>query len=541
MAKSHPFSIFLLKPNFDHTRALVDPEHRLTPSQGSKLPANASLFLLDAPPTEPWWKDCFGIQQPLFRAHKGALIFLPVRARTFVLSFGHVHHYLNDESYEHDFGIRVTLNSVDPNKLRIADSLEPGPARRRRTQIPSHSNLAALDFDRDTSILKRLTGYTSEDSADLFGHATGSSSLRISIPCDPTSWNALCQRLLDLYTSKTYEEIFPDIQSVTPVRDPKVLDALNVRLIDGLVEDAGDIYLAVPEFIDDLSASHASFSGAGPSLVYDDVYADLYYHYLESHGIDRRALTVEHLKKHRLHLTDAEGLVIRSYPIRRCLVFDTRLVGTGGTFHLNDGDWYAVDDDYVARLHDFLDPLWIDLSLPDYTQAREAEYNKSVAAGSPGMLCLDMKDISPAGQSQVEPCDLYSVENGVATFYHIKVSTLSSQLSHLFNQGSNAIQLLKLDAEAAAKMESLIETEAGPGAESRFKSPFSNGPWRVLFGIVSHKDKLLRSENLPLFSRISLMRVMKDMKLMAVDASFGFVRNLRPKKPGVPKPRKKKR
>ena len=53
MAKSHPFSIFLLKPNFDHTRALVDPEHRLTPSQGSKLPANASLFLLDAPPTEP--------------------------------------------------------------------------------------------------------------------------------------------------------------------------------------------------------------------------------------------------------------------------------------------------------------------------------------------------------------------------------------------------------------------------------------------------------------------------------------------------------
>ena len=302
MAKSHPFSIFLLKPNFDHTRALVDPEHRLTPSQGSKLPANASLFLLDAPPTEPWWKDCFGIQQPLFRAHKGALIFLPVRARTFVLSFGHVHHYLNDESYEHDFGIRRDPQQRRPEQARIADSLEPGAARRRRTQIPSHSNLAALDFDRDTSILKRLTGYTSEDSADLFRHATGSSSLRISIPCDPTSWNALCQRLLDLYTSKTYEEIFPDIQSVTPVRDPKVLDALNVRLIDGLVEDGRRHLPGGPRVYRRPECVACQLLGRRASLVYDDVYADLYYHYLESHGIDRRALTVEHLKKHRLHL-----------------------------------------------------------------------------------------------------------------------------------------------------------------------------------------------------------------------------------------------
>src|SRR5688500_2333328 len=41
--------------------------------------------------------------------------------RTFLLSFGHGFHLLRDEAIERDFGVRVTLNSVEPRKLRSLD------------------------------------------------------------------------------------------------------------------------------------------------------------------------------------------------------------------------------------------------------------------------------------------------------------------------------------------------------------------------------------------------------------------------------------
>ncbi len=118
-----------------------------------------------------------------------------------------------------------------------------------------------------------------------------------------------------------------------------------------------------------------------------------------------------------------------------------------------------------------------------------------------------MKNISPAGQSQVEPCDLYAVQDELGTFYHVKVSTFSAQLSPLFNQGTNAIELLKLDQDARNKPGTLVEDADIPDdTKINFKTPLSGQKYSVIFGIVTHKDKTRKSLNLPLFSRISLMR-----------------------------------
>lgn len=86
------------------------------------------------------------------------MVFLPIKHRCFALSFGHVSHNLKDVSYEYDFGLKVTLNCVDPNELRSTNSLDPSVGRRQRTQLPVGSDLTLFDFDRDTSILRRLTG-----------------------------------------------------------------------------------------------------------------------------------------------------------------------------------------------------------------------------------------------------------------------------------------------------------------------------------------------------------------------------------------------
>jgi len=53
-----------------------------------------------------------------------------------------VFHHLKDTTYEYDFGLRVTLNSLDPHELKSADMVAPGVARRKRTQVPLSTELA---------------------------------------------------------------------------------------------------------------------------------------------------------------------------------------------------------------------------------------------------------------------------------------------------------------------------------------------------------------------------------------------------------------
>src|SRR6202020_1181050 len=132
---------------------------------------------LDGKPNDPWWKSYFGVQMVLKQASKSALLFLPVDGKFFALSFGHAHHYLRDESFEYDFGLRVTLNCVDPKELKSTDTLDPGVALRRRTQLPIGSDLTYFDFDGNSAILKSLTGKVLTEHKDLFGNVSGSSNL----------------------------------------------------------------------------------------------------------------------------------------------------------------------------------------------------------------------------------------------------------------------------------------------------------------------------------------------------------------------------
>ena len=114
MAKSYPFSIYLLKEGYDADSSLVESHGLDEVNDASDVPENSRLFLGDRPPTQPWWKSFLGIDRPLNQSLKSALLFIPVEEKQFVLSFGHAYSKLDDNSYEYDFGLRVTLNSIHP-------------------------------------------------------------------------------------------------------------------------------------------------------------------------------------------------------------------------------------------------------------------------------------------------------------------------------------------------------------------------------------------------------------------------------------------
>lgn len=59
--KTKPFSIFLLKEDFNASNTLSD-EHSLEEvTTATKTPNNSTLYILDSDPKPPWWKAYLGI------------------------------------------------------------------------------------------------------------------------------------------------------------------------------------------------------------------------------------------------------------------------------------------------------------------------------------------------------------------------------------------------------------------------------------------------------------------------------------------------
>jgi len=301
--------------------------------------------------------------------------------------------------------------------------------------------------------------------------------------------------------------------------------------------------MSVPDLIDyshDSDSMYAMFSGAGTSLLYSDISIAHYYEYLDSNGVACPSLTVEQLKAHRLRLVNEYGDPRDSYSVFKSLLFDTTLPDSSAAFYLNEGNWYEVDRDYVNSLQRRLDPFWSDLEFLDECQhTLEADYNTAIGM-KPGFVCLDKTNVSPKGQTQIEPCDLYTVIDDHAVLIHIKISTASSKLSHLFNQGTNSAELLKTEDDTPTRLIARLREKSKDNDDiDALVAPVEAGDYMVVFAIITPKGPNEKSLNLPLFSRISLARNIKVLnRMMNVPVLFGFIKDVSVREPAKPKIKK---
>lgn len=534
--KSRPFTIFLLKQGFDATNSLK-AEHELDQAAVSnRLPENSSVFILDAQPRAPWWREYFNIDNPLQQANKGALVFIPVADRYFALSFGHVFHKLRDNCYEYNFGLLVTLNSLDPKKLKSADIMDPGASRRKRTQIPAAADITFLDFDSNTEIVRSLTGAVKEDLIELFKSATGSASLKISLKLLPEELLGLCTKLLELYKSEDYLENFPSVGKISPENDPDIVQVLDNQLLEHFIKRDPALSLCIPDIVDYRDNTSCRFQGRGGlAEVYTDVSLDAFYDYLGD-KVDLNTFTIEKIKSFSAGLCDTDGNISKAYNIYNCLLLD--IVEDEKVYHLCEGSWYRVEREYIEYLKQYLDAKCEQTDLFDYnhdlikdgvSHYSEETYNEAVANTNPAFICLDQQNMSPDGQTAIEPCDLYTVtrpDNGdqeLGKLYHIKISTRSSQLSHLFNQGVNSAELIILEPRCRDTLKQLITDRIGKNDPHQYCAAIENINIKVIYGIITTKPPADLSDNLPLFSRISLMRCFKSLELMQIPSALTYI------------------
>ncbi|MBT2916837.1 TIGR04141 family sporadically distributed protein, partial [Vibrio anguillarum] len=109
------------------------------------------------PKTVPPWTKTFTdskqVESEKFgtSSNVGAVLVVSVAGSTFVLSFGMGYHLIKQEAIERDFGLKVTLNSVDPDKLRSLDkaSYDHNPLN-SRTQSTRDVDIFNLHLDSES-------------------------------------------------------------------------------------------------------------------------------------------------------------------------------------------------------------------------------------------------------------------------------------------------------------------------------------------------------------------------------------------------------
>lgn len=520
MAKSRSFSIYLLKENFTPINSLKEGHSlELLQEDNTNLPEHAIMYISDKQANAPWWKSYWGINKNLFQTQKGALIFLKVNDNWIVLTFGSTYHQLKDESYEYDFGIITTLNALDPRKIKSTDLLQPENAKRQRVQSPVASDLNFFTLNSDETILKKMTGAVKDEYGELFKNITGGNSLRVSSNLQADEISDLCEKLLEIYQNEDYKTSFPELQNIVPVKDPIILNKLKEKLCDAFNENPApvELVLAIPEIFDYSTNYIIKYSGEGKSdLEFTEVYIRGYREYL----LDRQIDSIESVEKfisHKLRILDENDHLIKEHSVYKSFLFDCEL--DEKAYHLCEGEWYFIETDFINKLSAELDPLFIEVHehLHQCEKKREDDYNISVKDSYQNVICLDKTNISPAGQYQVEPCDLIYVKNNYLELAHIKISTRSSSLSHLFNQGVNSVELLRRNEDAQGKLKGLVNDDM------EMLSLIDKGDYSVIYGIITKNNSQKKSKSLPIFSRISLLRTLNALKTMNVPVCVYYI------------------
>ena len=380
----------------------------------------ARVFVGQIYSNPPSWQEFiaegFGeITEGLFTSGAGAVIFVPVVDRTIAICFGQVHIALNDDAFERQFGLRVTLNSVPRNQLRTLDLATPDAVTfQKRVQASKDSDLYQFGVDmlRD---LARVAGGTPKDPA-FAAFVAGKDSLSITCEVDSASMHAKCTQVLDAYKQITYRSEFSWVDNMRIVVEKDVLAELEANLFVAIkvlrAGNASELHMAPPEIVNYIEGSELHYNGFGShgtsfhSLSIGDYISELERCQFEGDISDIR-------DKHRINAKGANTEEFSErWRVYDCFVFETT-VGTADAaqhYIMFAGSWYCIERKFKESVETHFNAI-PKLSIVGETTCRnEQQLIDELTANRPDLLKLDKTKINPGGvkYANLEPCDFFA-------------------------------------------------------------------------------------------------------------------------------------
>lgn len=416
-------------------------------------------------------------------------------SRIFAVCFGFGKNLLESNVIEKRFGLLVTLNSVDADKLRSVDinSLEAIPLN-NRIQSSALSAIGNFNIDIDKDLLKSVTGKSEREMIE--GTLAGADSLSVSTGKCYDEMEGFLQHCYDLYKSNHYKEAgFDWVNQMQGVKDTTIIQQLNTRLINELNSDnPQNVWTSIPEIVDYNSMDTFRLKS---DEIYDDLSIDLIKNEYDS------AFNENNIKSRKIECLNADENVARRWPVFRCLYADFEY--NQRRYLLNDGKWYEVDADFVQRVENFYKNVELsDLPLLDYARKDEKMYNQEVCNSNPQRYCLMDRKTIMMGGTPIEFCDIYTSDR---QFVHVKKYSGSSVLSHLFFQGFVSAENF-FDKEYREKANERL----GEGFNVPTTDSITSSDYEVVFAIAKKNLQEGERPDIPFFSKVSFRSVVGKLR-----------------------------
>lgn len=478
--------IFLEVEGFEESRLYVKKEPPLHSPSWSKV----FLEHGDCP------EDVFGESSSV-----GAVYVVGFGGDQFVLSFGTGYHLIDMDNIERDFGLRVTLNSVAPDKLRSLDksSYDHNPLN-SRTQSSREVDIFDLQINSELEILQTVTGVS---AVPLFGsNVTGRDSLTLVVETDLKGIPDILREALNRYSQKLPSQ-FEWVDNICRVKDLLEAEILDIEL-DAVLKSGNysGMYLGEPEIVDWENHVGYSFDLNAKSPRHVTLTLQAFIDYLAAKGA---SLSVSALKAVDVSVNDSDYRPVKSWSVYRCLYFE--MVYLGDRYILRNGIWYKVDLDFEKSINTYLGGVnLLDYDLPLYSYDKEDEYNSSLVAADADYALMDKKLLKVGGPyDKLEFCDLVK---GGCDLIHVKYYRSSTSLSHLFAQGCVSAETFVRDQDFRVKVNSKLPLSIQLVDPSGRPDPSS---YRIVYAIATNK-KL--PEDLPFFSKVTLKNAVRNLRAL---------------------------
>ncbi|VWC60028.1 hypothetical protein BLA18112_00864 [Burkholderia lata] len=483
------------------------------------------------PPTKPAWANFLianqEVSEDLFegRRSEGAALIFRAESSAFVLTFGTGFHLVELDFVVRDFGLRVALGSIDPDKLKSLDksSYASNPLN-MRSQSPKDVDIFDLLINTETDLVYAITGASTEP---LFGsHVTGRDALTIAPEITLDDLPQVLAEALRRYNGGVPER-FSWIEDLRRVKERDTLEILDMELTALLQMDhlPDNVWLGEPEIVDWESQMGYSFDLRERTLVHKT----LQLHQLIKYMIDaEEEPTAAALRSRIIYPIDEHFTPLRKWTAYRCLYAE--IASGPQTYILRNGDWHQVKQSFIQRVDAQLSKLEVDaIEMPAFKHDSETAYNASVASDSAGYELLDRKTVQFGGAyDKIEFCDL--VRNG-RDLIHVKIYKNSATLSHLFAQGSVAAEAFVADEVFRAKLNNQLPA----GIKLRDPAARPNAAdYRIVYAIVTTKNL---PQALPFFSKVTLKNAIASLGALgfgvaiakiAIDPEFANTASCKP-------------
>lgn len=446
-----------------------------------------------------------------------AVIIIKRSNRFWALTFGYGRYLLNEDHFVKDFGLKVVLNGVNPQKITTMDVTKLSDLNvHTKMQASRLSSKESFGFDIVNNLMRAVAGEPNDKQLGSF--IAGREQVNLSPKIDFVDLGRIIDTLFKTFNSKKYKANFQWIDDVSVEKDPDIIRQLNEKLESAMTVGDDSIVLAPPEPIDWEYVSGFTFSPKGElrvSLAIEDFYKSL------NKG---QSITLSYLKSKKIFINERQtGEILSKWSIYRCLNTDYEI--NNHKYSLIDGDWYKIEKKLSQTTSDYIKTIPASsITFPHCSLSEnEKDYNERVSNSLSGFVLLDRKNIyCEMARTPIEACDLLSINKELI---HVKFKYSSSTLSHLFSQGRVSAEALARDEKFREELRNVILQSKASFVSLIPQKRISNSSYKIVFAIIDKSSKPLH-QSLPFFSLLNLKQTAEYLRMMQYEVEIAQIKHV---------------